>query len=531
MKNKTLFILLAILAIGIFFRVYKLNSIPPGLYPDIAMNGNDALDSLKSGVFKVFYPENNGREGLFMWLIAASFKIFGVSILSIKIAAVSIGILTLLGLYLFTTEFVILIGSRLNEKAKKAIPLLSTFFFAISFWHNNFSRMGFRIILFPFVLVFSFYFLLKAFRTKKISNFVFSGLIFGLGFYTYTGFRFSVLLLFYILAMWWILNRKRIGIKEYSLLLLALIFSIFLIALPIGLYFLSHPADFIGRASQVSILSQKSPVGAFAISLVKHLGMFDVKGDLNWRHNLSDSPMLIWPVGLLFLIGIGFSLKELIVSIKQKSSILFLAFSSLFVAFFITLLSATLTYEGIPHALRAFGVIPVVYIFVGLGAWEAYDFFDRNADNKRLLYVAAAFFIIAASMAEFKKYFVLWGENPILDGAFTANYVREADYLNSLPDSTKRYVIVNEGGIPVPWPNGIPMPSQTIIFLERAKYGNVKSIYLTAGDIIKIDPENRPTVVLPMAFDEKIFQDLMAKFPNGYVQVENNLTIFKINFK
>jgi predicted membrane-bound mannosyltransferase len=59
--KKEIVFLLVILAIASFFRLWKLDSIPPGLYPDVAINGNDALDSLKTGTFKVFYPENNGR--------------------------------------------------------------------------------------------------------------------------------------------------------------------------------------------------------------------------------------------------------------------------------------------------------------------------------------------------------------------------------------------------------------------------------------------------------------------------------------
>jgi len=61
-----------ILILAIFFRLWKLNEIPPGLYPDVAINGNEAFFSLKNKDFKVFYPENYGREGLMIWLIALS---------------------------------------------------------------------------------------------------------------------------------------------------------------------------------------------------------------------------------------------------------------------------------------------------------------------------------------------------------------------------------------------------------------------------------------------------------------------------
>jgi 4-amino-4-deoxy-L-arabinose transferase-like glycosyltransferase len=165
LKKFSFFYFSIILILAIFFRFWKLNEIPPGLYPDVALNGTEAFFSLKNKNFKVFYPENYGREGLMMWLIAFSFEIFGVSILSIRIVAATIGVLTVMGLYLLARELLFR-----NRELSEKVSLLSSFFLAVSFWHTNLSRIGFRVILLPFILVFSFYFLLKAFRKKTILN-------------------------------------------------------------------------------------------------------------------------------------------------------------------------------------------------------------------------------------------------------------------------------------------------------------------------------------------------------------------------
>ena len=532
MKTKQLFLLFFVLIISIaaLFRLYKLDSIPPGLYPDVAINGNDALDTLNAKSFKVFYPENNGREGLIIWLSAFSFLIFGVSIWAIKIVAVFFGILTVIGLYLLSKELFRLIFNPPSSIANEIVALLSSFFLAVSFWHTLFSRIGFRVILFPFVLVYSFYFLFKALRTEKTLFFVLSGIVFGLGFYTYIGFRLAALLLFIVLPLYYFLNRKDTAPKKHLFSLLILLFSIFVTALPIGLYFLSHPADFIGRAGQVSIFSQNNPFQAFVASLIAHLGMFNIAGDMNWRHNLSGYPMLSFPVGILFIVGIIFSIKELIISIKDKDGKRLFAHSFLFLWFFITLLPAFLTYEGIPHALRAFGVVPAVYLFVGLGGWKLFDLFNKNTQNKRLLYLATILLLIAIPMAEFKKYFVYWGENLMLNGAFSTDFVDIGKYLNLLPASVQKYVIVNQGGVPVPWPNGVPMPAQTIIFLERAKYGEIRSVYLTPEQIYQIKTDNKPTIIVLMIYDEEILYKLSILFPEGHIQKESGISLFKINF-
>ena len=162
-KKIIIFLLIIIITIAVFFRLWQLNAIPPGLYPDEAMNGNDALTSLQNHNFKVFYPENNGREGLFIWLIALSFWFFKPSIWALRIVPAIFGILTVLGIYLLTKELF-----RYRQKQAYYLALLASFFLSISFWHVNFSRIDFRAILVPFFLVFGFYFLSKGFRLKNI---------------------------------------------------------------------------------------------------------------------------------------------------------------------------------------------------------------------------------------------------------------------------------------------------------------------------------------------------------------------------
>ena len=99
-KKICFLILLVILFIAGFLRLYALDSSPPGIQPDEAMNANDAFTSPG----KVFYPENGGREGLYMNLTALSFRIFGPSPFSLRLVSALIGILTVLGLYFLTKE-------------------------------------------------------------------------------------------------------------------------------------------------------------------------------------------------------------------------------------------------------------------------------------------------------------------------------------------------------------------------------------------------------------------------------------------
>ena len=603
-NRKILILLLLILAIAIFFRFWNLAQIPPGLYPDVAINGNDALHALQTGQFKVFYPENNGREGLFINLIALSFWLFGASILAIKVVPAVIGVLTVLGLYLLIRE---LFGYLKNSKTQapnskqisnsndqnskqfgilnlkncnlfgiwnlefgiscsEIIALLSSFFLAISFWHVNFSRLGFRAIMVPFCLVWSFYFLFRGLNAeqknglnKKIGNWILAGIFFCLGFYTYIAFRIAPLILlpilFFEILNYWprlkslIANRKslsdllkKIYIVDHWWRWDVFFAVIILVALPLAIYFVQHPQDFMGRTGQVSVLATANPLKTLAVNTVKTLGIFNIAGDCNWRHNdvypggnlLSFGacqPELLWPVGLLFLVGFFFALIEAFrpANWRQKQWPALAACWTLLFWFGAMLLPEVLTNEGVPHALRSIGVIPAVFIFAGLGAFLVFKivkkWFRKTGAKLDLLYLLIFFLLAALAWREFNKYFLDWGQRPEVKDEFTQRYVDEANYLNSLPASIHKYVLVNERGVPVPYPNGIPMPAQTIIFLTQGK-SEIK--YLVPASGSSFSPKT-PAVILPMRYEQEIFDELKIIYPNGRAEKINDFAVFKIN--
>jgi len=609
MKSKiTTVLFLLILAIAAFFRFYQLADIPPGLYPDVAMNGTNALDANQTGVYKVFYPENNGREGMFMNLIAVSFLIFGPNVWAIKIVAAIFGILTVLGMFLLTRNlFKFLLPDHLiansdsssgteqpnhsllfNQSFVKESPpallknlhsltittadiiaLLATFFTAISFWHVNFSRLGFRAITVPFCLVWSFYFLfsglqitlnqssssankdLSSFGKKtagKILFFLFAGLFFGLGFNTYIAFRVAPLILIPVFIIDIIKNRRALKMTLARWVIFAV--GVIAAALPLALYYLKNPADFMGRAGQVSIFATQNPLKTLFTSTIKTLGQFVVAGDYNWRHNISGSPEIFWPLIPFFIIGLFYSFWQIL----KKKNYQTKNFGSLACYWTIIfwwgtmLIPSIFSNEGLPHALRSIGAIPPSYIFVAVGFWLFISFIrqkiivSKNPKGLLIAYFLVFISLLVLAGVEYYRYFIFWGQNPETKGAMTQKFVDEANYLNSLSPNIKKYVIVNEGGVPVPYPDGIPMPAQTIMFLTRAKNPEVKITYLkpemllaesrSACEQIAADSLNQPVIVLPMAKDQTIFNLLSSEIPNGQVEAEagGEFSVFKINF-
>lgn len=383
-------------------------------------------------------------------------------------------------------------------------------------------------------MVFSSYFLWKGLNNlflknkKDLFSFLISGIIFGIGFYTYTSFRMAVPLFGIILVFLALLAWKEKKLKRFLCSSLVFFLATLLVALPIGIHFFKNPQYFSGRASQVFFFNQPNPIQALIKSILLHLGMFNFYGDQNWRHNLPSSPQLWPPIGILFLIGLFFVIKKTVQNIKQKSYYSLICYLFILSWFIVLLAPGFLTSEGIPHSLRSIGTIPIVYLFASIGLYLLYQWLKTKIKNKEILQKICLSFIVIVTIAQGYKYFIKWGKNEETQGAFCKPLVEIGRYLNSLPPNIKTVVIVNRNGVPVPWPEGIPMPAQTVMFIENTKYQSIRSQYLLPEKIDKIKAEES-TIIVPLGYDQELFNRLENLFPEGKIKkINNNFSIYKI---
>lgn len=502
-------IILLIITVAIVFRLQNIGSIPPGLYPDEAMNGNNAIQALETGNYKVFYPENNGREGVFINIQALSIKAFGNHPSSLRLVSAIFGILTVLGLYFLTKQL-------FNWQ----IAAMSSYLMAISFWHVLFSRIGFRAIMAPFLLVWGMYFFWRGLSTSRLKDFTVSGIFWGLGLYTYIAFRaMPLMLILALLAYWYAVRKdfnheKYIHVRNQIIRGLALFLVVFiLVALPIGYYFWSNPADFFGRTGQLSVFATDQPLKTLGGNIIKSLGIFNFAGDWNWRHNLAGQPILLWPVGVLFVLGFIRSWVKLFAAKKKHGH-----FSTVQVMllswFFVGLIPTIISNEGLPHALRSLIVAPVIFIWAGEGLWwimdklgdwyrarDVHEFRFKNRwlrESSFFALLAILVLLVSLTFVEYDKYFNKWGKNPETASAFNQKYVDIGNRLNVLPQKTNKYVLVNTGGVLV---NGIPMPAQTVMFITDTftpeKQLAKRIFYLTREQFEKGEYD-RMGVVIPL---------------------------------
>lgn len=481
-------LLVAILLLAGFFRLYRITSLPPGLFWDEAASGNSAWAALHDhspeGGFKIFYPGAAGNTGMFVNLEAVALSVFvppsGLpSPWMLRIVSAIAGMLTVLGIFYLTRE--LFYRESHNEPTANAIALLATFFVATSFWHINFSRIAFSSILEPLFLVWSFFLLLRAWRlaeeasswtSRALFTAILAGIVYGLGFYTYIGYRATPLLVvaFFVWEYWQTENRKKLW-QLFVLFLLAT----FVAALPLIVFFVQHPGELIDRVGDVSIFGDAHPWGDFWLYLIATIGMFNIWGDMNWRHNIAGAPELFLPVGISFLYGLWVGVKKVFVRHfrfsdrtkgRQSSRAAFVLFMWLIVG----LLPEVLSNEGIPHSLRSILVIPAAYMLAAWGAVALYQMLrERWSANPMLIHVlrgGAVVLLLACAVNAYVSYFVIWANAPDVPPSFIQGAVDFAAAVNAMPQNTPKFLVVQPDNTYIV--RGTPVSAATVQFLTNS---------------------------------------------------------------
>ncbi|MBN1874857.1 MAG: glycosyltransferase family 39 protein [Anaerolineae bacterium] len=338
---------LAVLLVGAALRLWEVGEVPPGLYHDEAQHGMDALAVLQ-GNFPLYFTANNGREPLFIYLVTLFVGVLGRSPLAVRLPSFFIGFLTLAAMY----DLAKVLWNR--RVARWAVAVLS-----VTFWHVHLSRVGFRAILLPLFTALYLAQAARALRTGRARHWIAAGALYGASWYTYMAARFTPIALALIVGYGLLWHRKR-ALKAWRGVLLFCGAAFFILA-PLGIYTLQYPDVVLQRTGQVSIFSPEINEGDLWSTLLKHTartaGMFFIRGDRIWRHNLAWRPVWGPALGLCFVIGLGVAFA----GFRKYPS---LALPLLWTA---TMTIPTLLAEDAPHFLRGVGVLPTAAFFPALG--------------------------------------------------------------------------------------------------------------------------------------------------------------------
>ncbi len=391
-QKREIILILLVLAAALFFRLYRLNEFPAGLFVDEGCEAWGALKILREG-----WRPFSELTHLLIWnpsiyyFLALWFKFFPATQISLWGASVFLGIIAL--------PFSYWVFRRL---AGPSTALTALFLLAVMRWHITYSRNAHPVIEILIYMSAALAFWLQGCRSQKPAFFLAGGLFCGLGFYSYQAYKpFLLAMAFYAVYEW-----RRSPARGKLIKPFIVFFTTTLgVSLPVWWAMIQnqslgaremecwafsgvHAGDILPR-----VLHQAAGT-ALALSR---------QGDAWPLHNIPFHRLLDDGTGIMFWLGFGWALFHLREPRYFYPSIGFLVMS----------LPAFLsTYPS--HASRLFGAVPFIALLAAEAFTSTVQAFLTSFSPKTSRGAQAGFVIFLGFCAvqNFQDYFLTQAKNP-----------------------------------------------------------------------------------------------------------------------
>jgi 4-amino-4-deoxy-L-arabinose transferase-like glycosyltransferase len=343
--------LLVIVIVAAFFRLYRLDQIPADIGWDLPHHYFDVQRILK-GEYSIFFPANQGREGMYFYLVALTSRFIGLSFFTLKLTPAWLGLLTVPVFYLAARQFF-----------GREVGLYAALLLAVGQWHVAISRVGFRVILLPLFAILSLYFLGRALETRRSSHFGLLGLVLGFAMYTYKAAPFLPLGFLLAMFLYVLLHRQ-----DWRFALVGTLVTLgiaFIVYVPMARYGFDNPASYFQREQvQVNFIKQGMEGGASLVDVLAYdfktgLLMFNYVGDPVSKVNVPFHRHLGFGTAVLFALGLGYLISRW----KQGNNFVVLSF------WFVMCLPAILSlvpFQGSPSLSHSAGAMGPALIMAAL---------------------------------------------------------------------------------------------------------------------------------------------------------------------
>lgn len=456
---------MVIILLGVFFRMWRLQEVPPEMTIDHTQNLLDIRDIVEGGMRPLFFHRNTGREPLlFYW---TAFLVWltrhPIDFTILKVGTALSSLLTLPGVYLLARELY-----------DRTTGLWAMGFAAVASWPAILNRTGLRLSFAPMFSAWAFYYLVRGLKRGERASFLLLGLCLGIGLYSYTAFRIVPLAVAYI---WFALSiversgtlRAHLHWRNFGLVVITAI----LVFIPLGVFAINHADAFWERSAWY--LNKTTDFGplAFLGNVKNVLLMFNWRGDSMPLTTLPYEPVLDPILGGLLVLGVFTATKRVM---KKADSLTFVLILLGFFSLFPSALAINFPDEN-PSVARTGCAIPVVCTLAALpiDAWLE-NSLSTSLQLKKIkttIYVALAGLMLLLIGINADRVFVRYPQayrTLAFNTSEIANAIRCFDTL--IGDVTDTYIVAGPGWInndALAFELGLPAWENT---LEEARLAN-----------------------------------------------------------
>jgi hypothetical protein len=492
-------LVVAIVALVIFFRVYRLQQVPPEMVSDQAEKLLDVWDVMH-GEPHIFFPRNTGREGLQMYLTAAIIQLFntGYSYLSLKIGTVLAGLLTL--------PFLYLLGKELGSKR---VGLLAVLFAGIAYWPNVISRVGLRFPLYMLFVAPTLYFLIRGLRRSNRNDFILSGLFLGMGLHGYTPIRILPVVILAAVGLY-LIHRQSKGLRKQTLWCLGvLVLVAFMVFLPLFRYALENPEMFALRSfSRMGTVERPLPGPAgeiFFDNLLKATTMFAWDDGEIWVAAVTHSPALDIISAALFYMG---CMLLLVRYLRQRHWLDLFLLLSVPLLMMPSILSLAFPAEN-PALNRMSGAVVPVFLIVAIALDGLMTTLETRLGQRagvRLAWGLTLVFVVFASYQNFNLVFDQY-----------AHVYRQSSWNTSEMGKVIRQFSSSVGSSETAWVLAFPHWVDTRLVGMNAGFP-LKDYAIWPDQLPDTLPDRRSKLFLIRPDDTQGLQALQTLYPQGVLQ-------------
>lgn len=450
-------------------RFWNLTNVPPSASLDEVSIGYNAYSILLTGKDEYGYnfpillrAYDDWRPAIYVYLVIPFIKLLGLNIVAVRLPSVILSTLTVITTYFLVKKLFGAHGlTQIKRINTKLLALFASFLLAISPWHIYISRLGHEVNVGLSFVVFATTLFIYAVKEKsKRWMLILSSVFFALSFYTYQSQKIFVPLV--LICLFMVFRKNIFAIKRQLFFSLALGL---LLVIPITLATMDPQAlirfkgtsafnngNKIYQENALKVLSYKNegnilgqiiynrrlvPVKIFISNYFLHFnpkfiflnnGLEDFKVPDFGQLYVWEFPFLVTGVIYLF-----------IANFEKKIKVVILTW------FFSAFVAPSLT-TGAPHAMRAYNVLPIPQVFVALGIIWAARYFKKTWKYLESIFYFCLFSIIALySIYFYRQYFFAFPK--LLSSSFQYPLAHAIPFVLANEKSYAKIVFSNKGSL------------------------------------------------------------------------------------